>query len=164
MHIRSIFRTFALASLVAVAACESGTDPSDGGHLLGTWAGEAWDGDAQAYIVNDSLYISSASDGWQNGPYVAVGVGPFHGPGTYTLGPASAAIRYIVGGDGIWASYGTRQSPAGTMVVTGFSGGTVTGSVEFVADADPGDTPAGARSIFRGDFRARTQLPRLPSR
>lgn len=164
MHIRSIRRAACCAALVLFAACESSTEPSQIGELRGMWAGEAWDGDAHAFIVNDSLYVSGASDGWMNGPYVSVAVGEFSGPGSYPLGPGAAEVKYITGGDGIWASYRSTQPGAGMLVVTEYTGGHVTGHVEFVAEVQRGDAPAGDRARFDGEFRARTQLPRLPSR
>lgn len=166
MHIRSILRAVCLAVLVTLtaAACgDGGTGPEEASALRGTWAGEAWDGEAFAYLEDGTLWISSAPN-WMNGPYVSVAARDFHGPGTYALGPGSAAIRYIVGGDGIWASYESAQPAAGTLVVTDYTGGHVTGRVEFVADVQRGEAPAGARARFEGEFRARRQLPRLPSR
>lgn len=163
MHIRSIRRAVCLAALVTVAACEDGgTGPAQVGELTGTWASQAWDGDAHAYIVNDSLYVSSASEGWQNGPYMAVGVGAFHGPGQYPLAAGRAQVRYITGGDVIWASYESTQP--GVLVVTEYTGGSVNGRVEFTADVQRGYDPAGPRASFQGEFRARTSLPRLPRR
>lgn len=165
MHIRSILRALSLAALVGAAACESGTEPSPPGEFRGTWGEQPFVGDAWAGIVNDSLYIGGSSPaGALSGPQVSIAVGDFRGPGNYLLGARGAEIRYVEGGDGIWATYGTTQPAAGTLVVTAVSGARVIGHVDFVADALPGHTPAGTRARFAGEFSARVQLPRLPTR
>lgn len=157
----SILRVFCIAALAAVAACESGTEPgSSAGEISGMWAGEAWEGDAWASIQNDSLYLSGSSPaGARTGETVTVAVGGFRGPGAYSVGPDAGQVRYIVGGDGIWASYSTAQASSGMLVVTSVDGARIAGYVDFVADAQRGHEPAGPRARFDGEFRVRVQLP-----
>lgn len=163
MHFRSIRRAVVCSALALLAACQSTTAPSRAGELHGTWAGEAWDGKAHAWVANDSLHVFGAPSGVMGGPYVSVVVGAFGGPGTYPLGPSAAEVNYATGGDVISATYRSTQPGAGTLVVTGVRGGRVTGRVEFVADVQPrGYAPAGERARFEGEFHARTRASRVP--
>lgn len=162
MHSRSILRAFCIAALAAVAACESGTEPGPRGEISGMWAGEPFEGDAWAGIVNDSLYLGGSSPaGAMTGETVTVAVGDFHGPGSYPLGVDAGQVKYIVGGDGIWASYATAQANSGMLVVTSVDGARIAGYVEFVADVQRGNEPAGPRARFDGEFQVRLQLPNL---
>jgi hypothetical protein len=150
-----IRRAFCLSALVLAAACESGTEPAREGVFDGTWAGQRFAGDAEAVVVGDSLYLVGGSPaGAMDQVFVAIGIGGVEGPGEYPLGPGAAELRYLVGGDGIWAGYETTQPDAGMVVVTSTTGGLFTGHVRFTADAQPGGTPAGARAEFDADFRA----------
>lgn len=160
MPSRSMLRAFCIAALAAVAACEFGTEPGPRGEISGMWAGMPFEGDAWAGIVNDSLYLSGSSPaGALTGETVSVAVGDFHGPGAYSLGIDDGQVRYIVGGDGIWASYSTAQASSGMLVVTSVDGARIAGYMEFVADVQRGHEPAGPRARFDGEFQVRVELP-----
>lgn len=162
MPSRPILRAFCIAALAAVAACEFGTEPAPRSTISGMWAGAPFEGDAWAGIYNDSLYLSGSSPaGAMTGETVTVAVGDFHGPGSYPLGVDAGQVRYIVGGDGIWASYSTAQASSGMLVVTSVDGARIAGYMEFVADVQRGHEPAGPRARFDGEFQVRVQLPNL---
>jgi hypothetical protein len=162
MHLRSILRTACLATLVAITACESATDtPAQNGSFSFSWGGQQFEGDAQAEVYGGSLYLWGSSPGGAMSPLeVSVTVADFQGPGEYALGPAAGVMRYILGGDVITGTYSIPPAETGTLVVTAVSGETVTGRVEFDAEAERGGTPVGARARFQGEFQAKRVRPR----
>ncbi|HYW11658.1 MAG TPA: hypothetical protein VE871_06855 [Longimicrobium sp.] len=162
MHPPSMLRTVCLAALVAVAACESATDtPAREGRFTFSWGGKQFEGNAQAEVYGDSLYLRGSSPGGAMSPLeVSVTVADFQGPGEYALGPAAGVMRYILGGDVITGTYSIPPAETGTLVVTAVSGETVTGRVEFDADAHAGSAPAGTRARFQGEFQAKLVRPR----
>lgn len=156
MHPRSTFRRAAcLAALVLAAGCEYGVEPSREGVFDGTWAGARFDGEASARLVGDSVYIlGGLRSGRDYTHWLAVAIGEVHGPGEYPLGPGDAEMRYLEGGDAIWASYATTQPGAGRVVITSTTGAMVVGHVEFHAEVGRGLAPVGQRASFDAEFRA----------
>jgi hypothetical protein len=156
MHPRSAFRRAAcLAALVLAAGCEHGMEPGREGVFDGTWAGARFDGEASAVLVGDSVYIvGGLRSGRDYTHWLAVAIGEVRGPGEYPLGAGGAEMRYLAGGDGIWASYATTQPGAGRVVITSTRGATVVGHVQFDAEVGRGLAPVGPRASFDAEFRA----------
>lgn len=159
---QAILRALILAGLVGLAACESATDSGRRlpGEFSGSWAGERFEGDASVVISGDSLYVYGGSPGGPMSPReVQIRVADFDGPGEYQLRAGGGVMRYILGGDVITGTYSIPPAGTGTLLVSEMRNGEIRGSVEFEADAHPGDAPVGARARFEADFRAIVNPP-----
>lgn len=157
---RPTLRSLCLAAMVALAGCESATEPAyPDGRLSGYWGGSPFEGNAIAEIRSDTLRVYGATG---EGPEASIGVSlmvtGFTGPGDYAL--REGVVRYVIGGDGITATYTVPSEEAGVFRVTAVQGRRVMGRVSFAAYAWQGHGPLGTRAAFTGDFEAVVQLRR----
>lgn len=159
MHLRSILRAFSLASLVAVAGCESTLEPADRGEIVATWAGERFQGTAGAYVSGSALDIVGSDlengvDGWS----VFIRIDDFSGPGSYDLDAGEAEVGWVTGGDAIGDIYRTTTAGAGRLTIGLAGDGRLVGTVRFDAEPSPGGrAPVGSRARFEGSFDATLQ-------
>ncbi|HEU0014242.1 MAG TPA: DUF6252 family protein [Longimicrobium sp.] len=144
-----------------LGACKDGPTEPIGAEASfhAVWNGREWEGQADAVLRSwpsalDTLYVVGwRRTGSEEEEYVLVKV-PYTGPGTYVLGPGSARMSYIVGGDALAAEYETGAEGAGTLRIQTAAAETITGEVQFHAAAKPGARPAGATAAFVGEFTA----------
>ena len=151
----------------SLLACSDSSGPSSSdATFTGRWAGERWEGDAYAVLVDggeagDTLYISGTRP--QNAgsmPVESIRIRVlFDGPGTYQLGWGTdrAELAEFTGGDVVHATYVTTAPNAGTLVITAFDGpgGEVEGRVSFTATSFSQYRSYGQVASFEnGEFRA----------
>jgi hypothetical protein len=156
MHLRSILRAAAAASLVALAACEEGLGPAEPGEIVATWGGEPFTGRATAEMAGSTLLVFGSDMETQfDGKSLILRVRNYHGPDEYFVDTDDAEVRYVIGGDGIGDVYATNRGGAGRVNITTDSDGRIIGSVRFDAVARPGySNPVGASARFEGNFHA----------
>lgn len=154
MPMPSLSRLPVFLGLLLLAACESATGPAPReGQIAGTWSGERFAGSASATLYRDTLYLggTSPADGLEDRT-VHVAAGVYRGPGEYRLTAGGGGVRYLVGGDGIWASYTIPENAPGLLIIEQAENGTISGRLSFEAAAGSGERPAGSRARFSGRF------------
>ena len=160
--------SIALAVLaLSLVACGDSNGPSPEATFTGRWAGELWEGEAYAVLVDggdagDTLFIGgSRPPNAGSMPLESIRIRIlFHGPGTYELASGStgsAQLDELTGGDVVHATYATSALTSGALVITtyGGPGGAVEGRVSFTATSSSPYRSYGPLASFRdGQFRA----------
>src|SRR5881409_658683 len=159
-----------LFGLLCAAQCSTASEPTGLalGELRGSWAGNKWDGDVNAVLVQrpsipDTLVVSASRPRGSFAPSEAVVIKiAINGTGTYVLDAGAARLHELVGGDVVVATY---ASTVGELTITGYSGpgGFVEGTFTFDATSSDAGRSYGESARFEnGQFLAQvtTQNPR----
>ena len=159
--------SIALLGFSLVACSDSSGPPSADATFTGRWAGERWEGEAYAVLIDggdagDTLYVSGTRPPNAGSmPLESVRIRVlFEGPGTYELGSGGvgrAELAEFTGGDVVHATYATSELGAGALVITSYGGpgGVIEGHVDFTAhSASPYRSYGAVASFVNGRFRA----------
>lgn len=122
-----------------------------------TWAGEPWRGGSAARVVDGGVtnLFSWIPVDPRVDPHRMLSISTHvDGPGTYAIGASDARIDYLVGGDGLVASYGTTDVHTGTLEIEEVSTTHVRGTIAFDAVTTGTHQPAGQQARFEGAFNA----------
>ncbi len=154
-----------IVGLLGVVAC--GGDPAGPGGpdptFIGTWAGNAWEGEAWAYRSpnGDTTFIAGSAprrgSAWGEGLLVESMVRVrvvYAGPGLYHLGPGDAWFIRLIGGDVISSSHRTFNEEAGWISIVEDAGGRLSGQVHFDAQTSQAHGPEAPTVRFEGVFQA----------
>ena len=167
-HRRSITAVAMALLALSPGACSDSTEPLDSeATFTGRWAGERWEGEAHAVLVDggdagDTLFIlGTRPPNAGSMPLESVRIRVlFQGPGTYQLGSGGtdrAELVEITGGDVVAASYATSALNPGTLVITRYDGpgAEIEGEVTFAATSSSEYRSYGPMASFQdGRFRA----------
>jgi hypothetical protein len=161
MQRRPMLRALSLAVLIALAACESSTEPVGEGRYDGFWGSNRFTGTAVAAIDGSVLEVyGHGTPGGDETVGVRVRITDFAGPGTYSIDADEAEVVHVVGGDVLGSRYETTSAGAGTLRVESVAHGRVIGSVRFDAETTtPERMPVGERARFQGTFDAYLPVP-----
>jgi hypothetical protein len=147
---------------LAAAACEpTGLDQNEQDGLIeGTWAGSRWTG---AAFVSSTTGLETYLHAWSPSgsredatSSVSVRIRGVD-VGTYQVSAGDARFDYLVGGDGVTASYGTSDDFVGTVVIEeidsdDFPRARARGRVQFDAVSVNADPPVGQLARFEATF------------
>lgn len=152
------FLAAAPVALIGLFGCDAtGPDEETAATMDATWAGEPWLGGSEARVVDGGVTHLFSWIPVDPGtiPHRRLRVSTqFDGPGTYTIGAAAARIDYLLGGDGLVASYGTTDEHTGTLEIEEVSATHVRGTIAFDAVTTGSYQPAGQQARFQGAFNA----------
>jgi hypothetical protein len=163
--LRSIVLISALPLLAGVGL--TGCDPTGPDvhepTFRASWGGSPWEARAGSFFVRstDSLVVYGSSPVGSVVPheYLWIRVA-FKGTGTYALGPGSAGMERLIGGDVVTATYGITRGLSGTLVIEERTSRRVRGHVVFDTESLREHSPYGPEARFEGEFDA--ALQRLP--
>lgn len=152
------FLAAAPVALIGLFGCDAtAPDEQPEATMHATWGGEAWLGGSQARFLGGGeigIYSWIPVDR-ADMPHVTISVTTqFDGPGTYPIGASAARIDYLVGGDGLVASYGTTDVHTGTLEIEEVSTTHVRGTITVDAVTTGTYQPAGQQAQFQGTFNA----------